>query len=82
MATETKKLNLEVIKELRKSIKFNTELSRVLKKKDVNYYTPENVTKAENELIYKSISFLDAINWDAKRLDSLVETNKRLIKVL
>ena len=74
--------NLEVIKELKTSIERNTELSRVLKKKNSNYYTLENVTEEENNLIYNNISFLNGLEWDAIRLDNLVETNKRLIKVL
>ena len=74
--------NLEVIKELKTSIERNTKLSRVLKKKNSNYYTLENVTEEENNLIYNNISFLNGLEWDAIRLDNLVETNKRLIKVL
>ena len=72
----------KVIQELKISIETNTELSRVLKKKNSNYYTLENVTEEENNLIYNNISFLNGLEWDAIRLDNLVETNKRLIKVL
>ena len=57
-------------------------LRDVLKKKNDNHYSPENITTEENDLIYSNIDFLDGINWSVKRLDSYIASNKRMIKKL
>ena len=74
--------NLQVLNELKKMTKEAEVLTAVLKKKDANYYSPKNITIEENELIYNNINFLDGVNFDAKRLDSYIASNKRLIKKL
>ncbi len=74
--------NLQVLNELKNMTKEVEVLTEVLKKKDANYYSPENITTEENELIYNNIKFLDGVNWDSKRLDSYIASNKRMINQL
>ena len=74
--------NLQVLSELKTMTKEAEILTAVLKKKDANYYSRENITAEENELIYNNIKFLDGVNWDYKRLDSYILSNKRMIKKL
>ena len=74
--------NLQVLNELKTMKKEAEILTAVLKKKDANYYSPENITAEENELIYNNIKFLDGVNWDSKRLDSYILSNKRMIEKL
>ena len=74
--------NLQVLNELKTMTKKAEILTTVLKKKDANYYSPENITSEENELIYNNIEFLDGVNWDSKRLDSYILSNKRMIEKL
>ena len=74
--------NLQVLNELKTMTKKAEILTTVLKKKDANHYSPENITSEENELIYNNIKFLDGVNWDSKRLDSYILSNKRLIEKL
>ena len=74
--------NLQVLSELKTMTKKAEILTAVLKKKDANHYSPENITSEENELIYNNIEFLDGVNWDSKRLDSYILSNKRMIEKL
>ena len=74
--------NLEVVNELKKMTKNAEVLVAVLKKKDANHYSPENITKEENALIYDNISFLSGLDWRSERLDSYIASNKRLINSL
>ncbi len=74
--------NLQVLNELKTMTKKAEILTTVLKKKDANHYSPENITSEENELIYNNIKFLDGVNWDSKRLDSYILSNKRMIEKL
>ena len=74
--------NLQVVNELSKMTKRAEVLTTVLKKYNSNYYTPKNVTQEENDLIYDNIKILDAVNWDAERLDNYIASNKRMIKSL
>ena len=72
--------NLQVLNELKKSVKDIEVLTAVLKKKQDNHYTPENITKEENDLIYNNIKFLDGVNWSTDRLDNYIASCKRMIK--
>ena len=74
--------NLQVVNELRKMTKKAEVLTTVLKKYNSNYYTLENVTQEENDLIYDNIKILDAVNWNSERLDNYIASNKRMIKSL
>ena len=74
--------NQQVVNELIKMTNNAEVLTTVLKKKYANHYTPENITQEENDLIYDNLKFLDAVNWDAERLDNYIASNKRLIKSL
>ena len=74
--------NLQVLKELKKMTKNVEVLTTVLKKKNANHYTPENITQKENDLIYDNLKFLDAVNWSIDRLDNYIASNKRIIKKL
>lgn len=74
--------NLQVLNELKKSVKDIEVLTAVLKKKEANHYTPENITKEENDLIYNNIKFLDGLNWSTDRLDNYIASGKRMIKKL
>jgi hypothetical protein len=74
--------NQQVVNELIKMTNNAEVLTTVLKKKDANHYTPKNITQEENDLIYDNLKFLDAVNWDAERLDNYIASNKRLIKSL
>ncbi len=74
--------NSEVVNELNKMTKRAEVLTTVLKKKNANHYTPENITQEENDLIYDNLKILDSVNWDAERLDNYIASNKRLIKSL
>jgi hypothetical protein len=74
--------NLQVVKELSKMTKKAEVLTTVLKKYNSNYYTLENVTQEENDLIYDNIKILDAVNWNSERLDNYIASNKRMIKSL
>lgn len=74
--------NSQVVTELKKMTNNAEILVAVLKKKDANHYSPENITSEENELIYNNIAFLDGVNWDSKRLDNYIASNKKMIKKL
>ena len=74
--------NSNISTELIKMTKEVVILRDVLKKKNDNHYSPENITTEENDLIYSNIDFLDGINWSVKRLDSYIASNKRMIKKL
>ena len=74
--------NQQVVNELIKMTNNAEVLTTVLKKKQANHYTPENMTQEENDLTYDNLEFLDAVNWDAERLDNYIASNKRLIKSL
>ena len=81
--TNTHKMkNSNISTELIKMTKEVVILRDVLKKKNDNHYSPENITTEENDLIYSNIDFLDGINWSVKRLDSYIASNKRMIKKL
>ena len=72
--------NQQVVNELIKMTNNAEVLTTVLKKKNANHYTPENITQEENDLIYDNLKIL--VNWDSERLDNYIASNKRLIKSL
>ncbi len=74
--------NLEMITELTAMTKRFELLSDVLKKKNANYYTPENITKEENDLIYNNIKFFDAANWDVNTIENVIASNKKVLNNL
>ena len=74
--------NQQVVNELKKMTNNAVVLTTVLKKKNANHYTPENITQEENDLIYDNLKILDVVNWDSERLDNYIASNKRLIKSL
>lgn len=81
--TNTHKMkNSNILTELNKMTKEVVILRDVLKKKNDNHYSPENITTQENDLIYNNIKFLDGVNWSVERLDNYIASNNRMIKKL
>ena len=81
--TNTHKMkNSNISTELIKMTKEVVILRDALKRTNDNYYSPENNTTEDRDLIYNNIDFLDGINWSVKRLDSYIASNKRMIQKL
>jgi len=71
-----------MVNELKKMTERIELLTSVLKKKNANYYAPENMTKEENDLIYDNLHFFDGANWNIDTLENLISSNKKIINQL